>query len=229
MMSIRILIDLDSIYDTLWGTTRIASESWAEQLICADYYNRTNNLLSNVISTIDDSVITDGWISRNVNTLKHSVVSNMVQHLARYIKRTTSFDYTHPKACRVEVTVNTYPYKLSKRHKRELFTGLQEILGAWDLLEIHATSSELLPLVLARDYEQFIIADFLPWATLHTEGLVQHPMPDVTCTCPIILLPEFHDVKDTEAVAVGLKSKYMEYLDLDVVPLSLYTLMSTPK
>jgi hypothetical protein len=94
-----------------------------------------------------------------------------------------------PRCTDVTLTINVYPYVLSKIELKTMFSLLREILGITKILMINCPLKEFYPSLIKGKYNILVIYDFFnEWANYHWQALIDKPMIEVTVRAPILYL-----------------------------------------
>ena len=220
MASMRILVNIDCLFDTLLATVMAVNIDWVDTLVRNGYISRQHNTLSKFNEAIDDSAITARYLVRDLAILKLSKRTNLVNLLTTYIAQSTGGDQAHPQTLDYKLVINTYPYNLSNAELKELFTCLKEILGVETLNRVHIPIAELTPAYIKQHYHRFIIYDFNEWVMVHGPALALLKMPLVTCVIPLCYLPEMDAAQEAREVTKWTTAGFASVLDVEFVTLA---------
>jgi len=225
MDSIKILVQLDSLYDTIVGTVHRYYPNLVSSLLCPKYLSRTSNRLSEIVPQIDDIVIAVGYDSRDVDTLRVSMSTNMVPELARYMNEKIGLTSIAGEDLSISLVINTYPYNLDKHIKRELFLALDEIIKPTKILAVHMSPADITPVYLKQHgYNQYIVNDFNEWLIGKEQITVDNPIPEITITAPLNVLVKGVPTDEIDNMPQQMLSTWMEFMEVDLTPLSLFSI-----
>jgi len=202
------------------GCVYTVNSDWVIPLAAGGYLSRLHNTLSKFNPDIDDVAIRQRWLTRDVEVLKNSKRTNLVNLLTDYIAQSKFGDAEHPQALDYKIVLNTYPYELSKAEVKEFFICLKSLLGVDHLTRIHSPISELTPEYISANYNRFMLYDFNEWLMLHGSNLVTQKMPLVTCVVPLCYLPGMEDQREENEAQKWISAGFASALDVEFVPLA---------
>ena len=223
MISTKILIDLDSIFDTYLGCAEKNNPLWLKVLLQNGYIHRMHNTLSLINHEIDDDKVLDTYLNRDASILRISKASNMLNVFTNSVAISNGFEVGHPEHVDYTFTINTYPYELTNAELRELFKQLQYILGVSKITRVHMPISELTPLYLKDRFTDFVIYDFSEWCKHNRLLLNNTKLPNVNCITPFILRPGMETacaLDELDKISDVLRTGLRFHLKVDFLPLS---------
>jgi len=220
MNIIKILLSLDCIFDTMLGSVKLESNDWYDALKDnVKYSNRTSNKLSLISSDIDDDRVGDRYAKRDVNTLRISPITPMLDIIADHASVSNVDNEGHPDSTRLDISINTYPYILEKDELRELFTQLKTVFGVDKLLCLSRSNKNLTPKYIKRHFDTVVLYDMDEWVGYQIHNLKLSPMPAVTFVFPLHLVDKHSDVTDVSQVLRNVQTSFAGHLDIDLLSL----------
>lgn len=177
MRPYRIIVGLDCILDTLLGCVHFMDHTLIEPLIKAGYRQRWHNKLSEFVPLIDDKILMEIFQNRDVNILKLSRNTNMVNLLESKILESQIRGDKSPNNRNIQIILNTYPYNLTKEEVNIFVESLALSIKTFNITRIHMSFEELTPKFLLTNYSRLILHDFNEWGKHHIEAIKETPMP----------------------------------------------------
>ena len=219
MKTEKILINIDCIFDTLLGCVFAVNPDWVTPLAQSGYIGRVHNTLSLLYSEIDDELVRQRYLERDIEILQQSRRTNMLTLLADYIRQ-SNHNPDHPEALDYQVTINTYPYEIEAADLREMFGFIKDILDVAVLNHIHVPLSKLTPSYIKSYYSRFIIYSLNEWTELHGPALVDCKIPKVTCVVPLCYRAGMELKGDMQEAMKWTSAGFSSALDVEFVNLS---------
>lgn len=229
----NIYLDLDTILDTRMGTlAKMGTEHAVRALDSGRYHRR----MIDEFDEVPKDVFVAEYAKRDLDTLKLSVLTNLVFFLRRLIKDSLMQAIVQQKVERMCFTVNVWPYQFDD-------PGLVEMLIGCIRFHTYSTSSvrvismpneELTPQYCASNFQIMIRYNWTTWLELHKTFFEKKGFPEMTLVVPEIFLdtvPSHDDIERlelrkhnpfqlTETVCAGMfRLKHM--------PISLFSINET--
>jgi hypothetical protein len=189
--------------------------SYAISVLKNGYLQRNHNQFNLLDDRINQDRYELEWQKRDLNVLKHSKRTNMVNLLRDYIVKTlTTPDY--PELKDVSVVVNTYPYTLSNAQLTEYFSIFRYLFDTKHVARIHAPLSTLSMPWLTSNYDRFILHDFNEWIIHQRESIQKYGNPQFTVCVPLTRLKEGvnNGISDDDVVST-VTNTFARYIDLE--------------
>lgn len=225
-----IYLDLDTILDTVMGTL---GKMGPEHAVAALNSGRYHKRMIDEFENIPKQKFKEEYAKRDIDTLKLSVLTNMVFFLRRLIKDSLISAVIHQKVEKMCFTVNVYPYDFSD-------PDLVEMLIACIRFHTYSTSSvrivsipdeELTPEYCVQNFQIMIRYNWVDWLAKHKSFFEKKGIPGMTVVAPEIFydaVPTHDDIhrldlkkqnpfKMTEAVTAPL-------FRLKLMPISLFSI-----
>jgi hypothetical protein len=200
MRPLRIIVELDALFDTYLACVHMLDRTHTEPLIMAGYRERYHNDLSLLYNKISDKHVKDLYSKRDLPMLKFSFSTNMVNLLADRIIKSKLLGDQSPESRDIQIIFNTYPYNLTSAIVREYAIELSNVLNTKQISRIHLPPEELTPTFLKDSYSRLILARLDDWMIAQTENLKQLPIPLFT-----VIAPGF--IKDPVGLAAEMRKK----------------------
>lgn len=228
MEKTRVLLFLDSLVDVMMGCVESVNPEWCKPLAVNGYHYRLSNTLSYVHPDVDDIAIKKAWDNRNVETLKLGLATEVLTYLCACVKDNRSVDAESPEYWAMELTLNTWPYKLSENAANIFANLIAEVVGGKTTVKvIHANIDMIGPHFIKPRFDHVILYDINEWTKHHINALPNCKMPDVIFTVPVILLDgENPKGKDPKEIVRYLKLVFANHLTIDPVPLKVMSYYS---
>lgn len=181
----NIYLDLDTILDTRLGTLAGLGEDFA---VAALNSGRHHRRLIDEFDGVPKDVFRQAYAARNLDTLRRSVLTNMVFFMRRLIKDSLMEAVIQQKVEKMCFTVNVWPYDFSD-------PDLVDMLIACIRFHTYSTSSvqivsipdeELTPEYCLKHYQIMIRYGWVAWADKHKPFFGQRGVPQLVLVVPEI-------------------------------------------
>lgn len=185
----NIYLDLDTILDTRMGTLAVLGEEHAVAALDSGRYHRR---LIDEFHNVPKQVFREAYAKRDIETLKRSVLSNVVFFLRRLIKDSLLEAVLNQRVEKMCFTVNVYPYDFSD-------PGLVEMLIGCIRFHTYSTSSvqivslsneELTPEFCESNYQIMIRYEWVNWVDKHKAFFEKKGIPGVSIVVPELFYDE---------------------------------------
>lgn len=226
MEECKVLVSMDCIFDTVLGTVLRMDDGLVDNLLSNGYWSRNHNELSLLNPDINQTQFNELYNTRDIHTLRHSLRTEYLNVLQTYSNIAQSPDRDNPDNVEYTFTINTFPYVLTSEELTELFTVLKEILGTKRVNHIHASPEDLTLEYLNGTYNRCVFYNFYEWDLLHRAEIVattKH-LP-IIIYFPFIFRPEGIEKGDYTLSSMMLKFAFSPAMTLDILPLSLMSVM----
>ena len=238
---LRIIVNLDSLFDTRLGTIVRINPNWIEPLIQGGYHARIHNHLSLINKDIDNDIVTEVFNNRDADTLKVSKSTNIVNLLEIKIREHLMLMESTPHKRDIVIIVNTYPYNLSTEIVRSIIEELSGIWNTKNIRRIHISDKDLTPEFLIKKYNRLITHDLDSWLVPNVKKLEITPMPLFNLTVPtyindiigfrLALQKKNKNLPETNLIAGIIeiqRRKMASLLELETCPLADYSVTLPP-
>ena len=238
---LRIIVNLDSLFDTRLGTIVRINPTWVGPLIKGGYHSRIHNHLSLINKDIDNDIVTEVFNNRDVDTLKVSKATNIVNLLEIKIREHLMLMESTPHKKDIVIIINTYPYNLTTETVRNIIGTLSDIWNTKNIRRIHISDKDLTPEFLTKKYNRLITHDLDSWLVPNVKKLEITPIPLFNLTVPTFIndIIEFRlalqkknkniPEKDLIAGIIEIQRRKMaSLLELETCPLSDYSVTLPP-
>lgn len=202
-----IYLDLDTMLDTVMGTlAKMGTEHAVAALNSGRYHKRMIDEFDNI--TKDQ--FREEYAKRDIDTLKLSVLTNMVYFLRRLVKDSLISAIIHQRVEKMCFTVNVYPYDFDD-------PGLVEMLIACIRFHTYSTSSvrivsippeELTPEYCAKNFQIMIKYDWISWVDKHKTYFEKKGIPGVTVVVPEIFYDAVPTPEDIDRLDLKKKNPF---------------------
>lgn len=202
-----IYLDLDTVLDTVMGTlAKMGTEHAVTALNSGRYHKRMIDEFDNIPKT----TFREAYAQRDVDTLKLSVLTNMVFFLRRLIKDSLISSIIHQRVEKMCFTVNVYPYNFDD-------PDLVEMLIACIRFHTYSTSSirivsipdeELTPEYCESNFQIMIRYGWVNWVDKHKAFFEKKGIPGVTVVVPEIFYDAVPTQDDIQRLDLKKKSPF---------------------
>lgn len=200
----RVYISLDCLLDTKLGCIAQNDPELATELLSKGLWS--NRLKDHWPGKLTNAQFKKWYEKRDMETLKHSVLTNMNYFLKRLIKDSIIYTVHTQAEDRVVFELNIWPYEAPDQ---EFVDMLVECLrfhtySTSSIVVISTPPKELTPELVARRYKVAIMNDPFEWTALHKEYFEKKGIPDVIMVSPMLLDPDA-DLEEMRRMKVSPK------------------------
>lgn len=181
----NIYLTLDAILDTRMGTLAKIDNTLAVAALQSGKYHKR---LIDEFEGVDKETFKEAYKQRDLDTLKCSVLTNVVFFLRRLIKDSLISSIINQKVENLCFTLNVYPYDFSD-------PGLVDMLVGCLRFHTYSTSSvkivsipdeELTPEFCRENFQIMIVYDWVNWVDKHRTFFEKNGIADVAVVAPEI-------------------------------------------
>ncbi len=187
----RLLVELDCLLDTRLGTIeRLHPPSAAKLYLGEAYYQREIDDWAGLTEgVVSQAAFDESYKARDPKTLELSRPTRMLGFLSRLTRELDMAKITAPDVEKVEVTINVYPYQLTKREREILETLVYSYcsLGT-EVTTTSLTYKEITPARMRDQYDGVILYEFDRWFSLHAKELNTVLIPRNTLFAPALYI-----------------------------------------
>lgn len=159
----RIYVPLDVLLDTRLGTLAKMGEPYAEQIRDNGYLTRRVEHFDGV----DMDAYRKAYAERDVDTLKHSVVSEGIRFVRDLVVEIRSQQAAgiaaDPNSHGVEIVINTHPYALSEEEQSLIADMVDEWLVGIAEIKTISVAVEDLTVEMCEDFSALLMYDYNEW------------------------------------------------------------------
>jgi len=200
----RLLVDLDSIFDTRLSVLYSISPDLAEQAIKSGYLNR----VSNKYPDISVETFNERYKVRTKADLKNALVTPIIKIISDFAYTTISNSISGPIKERPVIILNTYPYVLSEDEKKLFINLLFTITKTYAEIEIiNFSPDDITPKYLKDNINLVVMYSGLDWLDLHAskDHFKKTICPDIGLISPATLDYYPSDTKLVELTKLGVE------------------------
>lgn len=224
----RILIPLDTLLDVRLGAIAQKDQELAARVLSKGWRDRIKDEIPNLITATE---LAELYAKRDMETLKHSVLTNMNYFLKRIVKDNLIHTVHTRSNEQVVFEINVWPYK-------DIDDAFVEMLIECVRFHTFSTSSVVVvnipPLEMTPEYlrERYKIVvfytDWIDWISLHKKFFEKKGIPELVAVIPA-LLDKDADLKEMKKMGLKPSMLFTEFekklkpiFDARLHPISLY-------
>ncbi len=202
----NIYLTLDSILDTRLGTLAQLDPQYAINALNSGRYRVR---MIDEFDGVTKEAFKEAYAKRNIDTIKHSVVSNLVFFLRRLVKDSLLEAVMQQRVERMCFTVNIWPYQFEE--------GLVEMLIGCIRFHTYSTSSvrivsipdeELTPRFCRENFQIMIMYDWVNWCAKHKAVFEKEGMPTVTVVSPELFTDRVPNQDEIDALQLRQQNPF---------------------
>ena len=215
----KVMLMLDCVFDTVIGSARMMNEEEAERLIELGYLSRKDNHLSTLNPKINEQLFLEYYNNRNVETLKKSYTTNIINILKMENMNNQILEESHPDKQELVIILNTWPYLIHESVVKAILKELRDRIRPKNVKRIHLPISQLTPKYIKKNFNKFIIPSSNEWFKHHLKELRETQIALIKCIAPEEYLTQ-QDVDEAYSRKL-IKSHYkLEYEKYDLTKTS---------
>lgn len=179
----NIYLDLETILDLRMGTLAQMDSDKAIQILDSGLYHKR---FTDIFPGVNTERYKAAYAKRDIETLKHSVLTNMVFFLRRLIKDSLMSAVLQEKVEKMCFTVNVYPFDFEDPGLVEMLIGCIRFhtYSAATVEIVSYSNEELTPSFCNQSYQIMIRYDWMSWLNCHKEFFETKGIPQLTIVAP---------------------------------------------
>lgn len=191
-----VYIELDALLDTRIGILHQHHPELAVSVLRSGKYPKR---LIDRFGSISAKEFDALYATRDIETLKHSILTNVPFFLQRLIKDCV----VHASLTKVDqhlhYVVNTYPYNFDNDELKDTLISCLSfhMLDAVEISVVHLSPQELTPTYIKSNFDIMLMYRFQDWLYMHREEFKLVRCPGVTVVAPAIF---WHEMPDPETI-----------------------------
>lgn len=193
----NIYLPLDAILDTRMGTlAKMDIEHAVRVLNTGSYHKRVTDIFEGV----DKEAFREAYAKRDIDTLKLSVVTNLVYFLRRIIKDSLISSVINQRVEKLCFTVNVYPYDFEDEGLLEMLVGCIRFhtYSTATVQIISVPDEELTPEFCGNNFQIMILYDWINWVGKHREFFKTRGIPGTAIVTPEMFSDDVPTEEDIE-------------------------------
>lgn len=220
-----ILVSLDALFDTRLATLYKLDPQAAEKILTeGNYYRRLHDVFPGVSKPEYEAA----YLSRDVKTLRRTVITRTIEHINFFIARTIAAAAGTPFIRKPSVVINTYPYQLTETEVDMIILGVVAATRKEaDVSVVRLSHEELTPRFIKANYVTVILYDYWNWSERQAElgGFEDTQCPQVTMIAPMLVSsPEaWEEIKRDPLIFDKIESFYEPCIGLKLYPIEFFS------
>jgi hypothetical protein len=222
-----ILIDLDCLYDTRLATLKGLDDKYVGMAITAGYRERVTDNLVELIPDLDMAAYKELYEKRDIPTIvtAASFPTAIIIELGLVVREHIKMASRGPMAGTPVVTINTYPYKLTKEEIDTIVAALKHDLDE-PLCRVTAISmppEQLTPSLLSSRYPTVFMYHLSHWMRIHENSIkVLAPIDMVVFAPKLYITGRLNTISDyqlLDGINIGalVSELHMQYFRLELL------------
>jgi len=223
------LIGIDEILDTRLGTLKQhfpkVFEQYLKTHVNTGLYHRRRR---DEFGPISYEQFREKYALRNLETLKHSLISNSELFLTGLISDAFKESVAEPMRGFPHIYINTYPYELSEDLRKAFFVTytarLAKYFGQIPVIGfIHKNMTELTALYCHNHFKGMIMYDLNDWMNAQAENFKKTLLPHTTAITPALFRDTAEDNEEVQSyIARGVHPlKMWEFAASKILPVTM--------
>lgn len=213
----RLLISLDVLLDTRLATLAKMNDGYPEMVLSKGWKERDGDFYEQWIDGFDRAQFEEFYSKRGETNDIHtkSLVSGYLSRLIADITIIRGSSVNHPMAGNIGIDINIWPYMFSGTEEQGLKDALKTYIGDGINIEIvRINPSKLSPKAIRGRWAVFSMYNFDEWFVIHSEALLETPIPSVVCIVPRLLKKPLTDDIETDPT-LEVTGALVEFLGLE--------------
>jgi hypothetical protein len=196
----RLLVDLDALLDTRFGTILGLNKDAAAPIVESGYHSRMlDDFETPSKGLITNEAFRDAYAKRDIETLKRSIMTGIPTILRTHVDNLEERRLRQVDVESISVTINTWPYilpgPLLQQYKTVFGLTLPEHVG---IGITRIDPKDLPPIRLREEYDGWCTYDLDAWMKLHYQDLLRVRCNQVTVIAPRIHIRDPGELKPDE-------------------------------
>lgn len=204
---LRLLLDLDAMLDTRMGTLFRLDPQATDWFNLEAYRNRTKDDFTELTGgRITTEQFQEQYARRDVETLKHSVITGVIPILINYIESMAERLYRGVDITSVRVDINTFPYVLAPILRDAFVQTLHALLPEYTVVRAIRLDPVKTDVEFMKTYYNgWMTYDFHTWLNVHHQDLLVKRMNDVSVILPKLFMRELGEYTEDVDISDELR------------------------
>lgn len=198
----RLLLDLDALFDSRFGTLLKLDRDAAHLAVRNGYQIRDwDNMEALTEGKITNDQFDKAYAARNRETLQKSIITGIPHVLVMYINQLQDRFLRRVNVSTITITLNTFPYQLPGPDIQAMVEALGVIIPEHVKINaVRVNLQKLDPDNLKASFDAWCTYDFDAWLKIHQEALLFKRANSVTVILPQrhLSAPEQYELADDE-------------------------------
>lgn len=200
----NLLLDLDALYDTRFGTLLLLNREAAIQVVRNGYQVREIDDFEKLSEgLITNAQFKEAYAKRDLDTLKKSIITGIPAVLISHIETLRERMERGVNVERVSITINTWPYLLPGPVISAIVEGLGVLIPEYCSISARRIDpNKVGPQAFQAAYDGWCTYDFDSWLAKHHEELLYRRANNLTVILPRLHIsaPEEYETQEDEAM-----------------------------
>lgn len=198
----RLLVDLDSLLDTRIATIAKINPEASTGLLNDVYLNRSIDDFEKITnSAVSNDEYKLAYQNRNKETLELARPTRILKLINEISIELEKMSIDTPFITGFELTVNIFPYDLTKEEQEALREVVYDFLSISSIVNvINKPINDITPSFLKNEFDGMIIYNFDEWFCIHQEGFNKIKLPRHLVFAPALYIKE---PDETEIMALS--------------------------
>ncbi|ANH51937.1 hypothetical protein RAY_156 [Erwinia phage vB_EamM_RAY] len=184
-------VPLDALLDTRIGVIDQVAGEVGLGLVESWYHTRTADRFDRKGTALTQAAYQAAWAARSEETLKRTRMTFVPMYLMNLISRFNTSHGMPIMAATYNITVNTYPYRLSDERKEQLQKIIETYTsGIAEITIDYISPADLTVEYVKANYSVCIMYEFDEWLMLHKDEFSQTQMPGTVILAPKLYLAD---------------------------------------
>lgn len=203
----NIYFPLDAILDTRLGTLAKMGNDYAVEALSSGRYHKR---MIDEFHGVPKQVFRDAYAQRDLETLRLSVVTNLVFFLRRLIKDSLIASIVNQRPEKLCFTVNVYPYACDDDEFVDMLIGCIRFhtYSTSSVKIVSIPDEELTPEFCGKNFQIMVMYDWINWVDKHKKFFETKGIPGTTIIVPEIFADAVPSQEDIDRLELRKKSPF---------------------
>jgi hypothetical protein len=228
-----ILVELDCLLDTRLGTIERMGVEHAARVLTPAYLARQQD----VFDGVDRDEFRRLYQARDVETLKHSKLTNLATRLRDLTTALSEMAIARPYFDGVKIAVNTYPYQLDAETSEAVGKAVAVWAGGVVPVELVSIRPEqLTPALVKTSFAMLFMYEYERWMDMHAEAFKDTRLNEVHLIAPALYFNEQPDekvlkglVRDAAHPFVAMTMLASPLVGLELIDVKYFSIVEPPQ
>lgn len=222
-----ILIDLDCLFDTRLATLKGINDDYVPQALKNNYRDRISDNFVELVPDLDMAVYKELYKNRNIPTIQTAALfpTAIIISLAITVREHIKMATQGPISGRPVLTINTYPYDLTKEEVASIVGLVKHDLNEplCDVTSIRLSPDQVTPALLKNKYRVCFMYHLSEWMTRHESSIRSLAPIDILIFAPKLFitgkLNTLPDYQQYEGINLGnlATELHIQYFRLELI------------
>lgn len=223
MIEVKMFVTLDTLFDTRLTCLKKYNNDYVASTLKNGYFTRLTDRFSKCNKEIIDSDYENIYNTRDLNILRNSRMTNIVNFIKKEMVYFKTGQLEHPEVINIHLTINIWPFIIPNDELKGLCNILQNDMGVSKIMVMNKPLKDITPKFILDNFNTVVMYDFFnEWFEYYKVELTDGILRNVAFKVPLLLRKDFEgdDTFSIEEYSEACKYGFKSILCLELLPIS---------